>query len=1771
MAEEEVNERPTDQEKENEKENEKEKERDIFTRFFRPDPLQNLFDPFEEKKDITIKLYRSDVQIEPETFVIHDFYSFFTLDDLKLAIYREKGKLDEFAPRYQFLATPVGAEEPGARASFYKAIDYRWFPLGKSSSMNLLDPFKQARKAKVNELFVDENGTARTLGSVDRGKMLFEELFLMDPSKQITSFTLFLYKDIYAAINQVKPLSEKNFYGRVSMYFPGLSITETGSELSTEKKSILNQIYPFFKTKTEFLDELNTLLESGDTALNEITLTGVKLMRFGWFDEIEESKRKALDSQFFELKTNKERPFIRFLPAVGTAITKIQMKGLLPIPDIEDPRLLLQWKDEKNPTPDMNFIIMKLLLQPAFKTQAPIYATLRCLDDGTADLTVQPTKNANKLTPSSELKNLNGLVNRVVRDLPFFENSIDIADSILVAEIKLERDDPKILRDQITKRIEVFRSFFQEIPSLNAGTLATLRYKAVSQFVNEDRISRYLTQLLGYSDLDEDTISEEKLIEIAEHLSITKEMAAEKIKNWLRKRNDVQIAEVKVKNFKMVYNPGIDITIDAKPPFYYFTIYRADSLLHLRRIFTLLSMMFSLPMSRFKLSDKLKRGLKEKEQVAEKAEVVQEKEEEKEAAPFILGAPNAGTSQARGAAATNIDYALAFAEDEEEDEDENKEEGERQGEQGEQGEEQRQEEQRQEENEKQEESEKQMTTVPVANFFINQLKLADSRLFDYTKDNKDIKPYVKMCAANETRQPAVLNSRQYLRMKEEYSSDPVSFIEFPLEDGAEEPNLLEGEVYTVLRYGTDLNKQNFYLCCEYFCTQDNILVRKSDFLSEWDRSKPKKRKAKESCPFCGGKEMKTFPVINEGETVYVRQNAPKSTSKHRFIGFLKKTPHPDKYALPCCFISKQILFQSNPAFQGDKKEDPVETTIKKSYKDIRQDLHNKYITEVKLPLEVEDKDGPQVGLLPAALNEYFGKQKNTDIVQRVGIRQEIKGKSEGFLRLGVQNRIAYRANSLFAAISPFLDLDYSSQVTNLLKTVITEKVFINLNYGNLLLEFFNSSDPEPNQNELRLFGASIGVALEGDTTLYLSRALRSYTRFKDFLEETDQNLIQTKEYRQFAPIFAEPGLLTTRGIVFIVLDLQENGTLKIRCPPYGFNEEKMRGCDIGFLFHFRNFWEPIVYTKNIPKQGGFGEYHSSPILFQRAGKQKDTTRTIMYPSWPEIIKKRVEEFGTQCEGPSTAAYTSSLDGIDTASMFSLTRAIKILPIKPHGLVRDIYNHAVAILIDANDPTDKGLVAIPIADNGFARIDLKLYFNWDQYTPARADTIIKIYNSVLKSQLTAYSGYTVKFALRSQQSTKIFALQLENGIKIPAFPPEDEAILGGAGIEIPEAINENTVDWVMNTKLYKETDSARGPQKISQVDIEEVYQHLRLTFSSWLVSNAAGGTTREFINSIISNKPKNPMEPRLPYYEKRKRLEIILSPIILKWLDSSDEFPEPGPALLRKNCIVQSEGKCDGHCIWKGSADKCMIHVPKNPVLGKDDEKSSDGKRLLILRLIDELINFPIKRTEVLENKVLRLAHLKKAIELKSVDSKGKESITKVYPEDSYDWFDLLRLYWARKTTEVPRFFEELSTDKVPDRGEADTFKELPEDIAKLLGDTKLKLWTGPEGNEWDGIFGVLGLNKPADMGSTLNGRQLVAVASEARANVVQLNSQAAEQKYKVIVRSPTPAPNEYIIFVIDQGKPYLLINPSRGYRKLLQTNDLTAEFIQLINELNPNR
>jgi hypothetical protein len=75
-------------------------------------------------------------------------------------------------------------------------------------------------------------------------------------------------------------------------------------------------------------------------------------------------------------------------------------------------------------------------------------------------------------------------------------------------------------------------------------------------------------------------------------------------------------------------------------------------------------------------------------------------------------------------------------------------------------------------------------------------------------------------------------------------------------------------------------------------------------------------KAPKTCPFCEGR-----PVVNRrnpgfNETVLIRQEAPKTQGGiyHKYVGFLKKTPHPDGFHLPCCFIDNDIITEDDKYF-----------------------------------------------------------------------------------------------------------------------------------------------------------------------------------------------------------------------------------------------------------------------------------------------------------------------------------------------------------------------------------------------------------------------------------------------------------------------------------------------------------------------------------------------------------------------------------------------------------------------------------------------------------------------------------------------------------------------------------------------------------------------------------------------------------------------------------------------------------------------------------------
>ena len=124
-----------------------------------------------------------------------------------------------------------------------------------------------------------------------------------------------------------------------------------------------------------------------------------------------------------------------------------------------------------------------------------------------------------------------------------------------------------------------------------------------------------------------------------------------------------------------------------------------------------------------------------------------------------------------------------------------------------------------------------------------------------------------------------------------------------------------------------------------------------------------------------------------------------------------------------------------------------------------------------------------------------------------------------------------------------------------------------------------------------------------------------------------------KEYRQFANLLAQPGIITDRGIVFIVLEILPNKTLRVDCPPYGYTEA-MKNMDIGFLLHENDIWEPIFYTGLVQSVDPNEMARWSTLRFLRSKENS----ALLDRGWPTIVKQRVSEFMEKCKAPSTAPY-----------------------------------------------------------------------------------------------------------------------------------------------------------------------------------------------------------------------------------------------------------------------------------------------------------------------------------------------------------------------------------------------------------------------------------------------------------------------------------------------------------------------------------------------------
>lgn len=1604
-----------------------------------------LSDLYEKIPPVQCMIWRGGK--EYERISLGGVYPFDTIYTIKHMIYTALKNDPNFLPRFTFVGVPVGdqaysLDAPSVEQVRYLPIDYLWYPSGSNDASQTYQLFHPAYTAThPDDRFVKEDGMYASPNYEVMGRSTIEDVFLKKRDNQLPVFHVFTLRSLRTLIGG-SAISEEVWNGQFSPYFPDVPVN--GPYQAAKDDLEFGKKLQFIQTKRqEAMERLDLLLEE-NVPVPTIELTGIRNMLLTWKKPVKGFEGSA--SLFYRIPATEKRPYLRLIPAEGTAVTKLHVRGVIPIPTLEDPSVLDGWGKEVNPDPGYDFCSIKYVHRPSIGNTQPIYGTIHVLNDGTMNLLLQPPKKIRQLDPVIDFRHFRANVAQVFDGLSQPFDRFQLKECAIVFTVRPPTNAKKFTRARLLQRLPFFSSLFKEIAPLpDESPVISLRYKAVSQYATEDKIFTFITQWNTQQRIGE---REGTILDaVQEEFQFTRKEAIETVADYQRKQGIFTVQVPEDGEFMESFNPGIDLHIYSNAPLYHVHIHRIDSYETYRRLFTLLSLLFIDQDDYFDDSDE--RGQNAFSAVSEEVEeqlIEQEesrnwgKQEAKKGTaaqasmkefmtprmghtsstraylddPF--SEPEMAASAAASASVSAQPAAKAATAAATKSVDDQK-------------------------------------LVNPTSWFINKLKSIDKRLFDF-KTDKASNGYSRKCAAQADRQPAVLTKDQYDRMRAIYENDLVFWVVFPLND-TEEPVAPIGteETITIMRFGSDPDRVHYYFCPEYFCLNDEIMIRPKDFASTTDREG--NRKEKDSCPFCGGRLITNNEKPERGRTVMHRQKSEQSSTYHKFIDFMGKTTHPDGLALPCCFVKQSTLRIADKEFSHLrdvlKKEDldanaPImeEEEDQSVYQDLvfrasqsiqygvlLESIHKAYI--------LDSNKHPDPGIFataPRVFDEFFKQDSAKKIVDRVHIHLKLRPTAQGFLRLGTENT---PYESLLGAIAPIIYRNSIQEVKQKIKEVMVPRIFLNSHFGNLVLEFFNPSDasamPENRMELMQWSQDHLQIAMTGNNYHALLRIFNAFHRFIRFIDDPSKR----KDLRHIQPLLAEPGLFTLRGIQLVIMEEHGSDPVTIQCPIFGVSVDRNRKNDVAFLSRSMrsihgteqvySHYELYVHTSNKPAKGGEAEVHEPIVRWD-------------YPSrkfWPEIVQLRIDEYMTQCQSRYRSIYTAQ-DGVHPMAMIPLSKAVQTSSIRPEGVVKDSYNHVIGLTFQSKGGSSY-LVALPVVDDGVITISSSfsipnIYLDWADVKLAPVEDAVKYYRLVLDPLFFLYPGYRIQNVVRRKGLDMIVAIQLLNGLYVPVGPPKNMEAFDKLGLPM---VDVDEFEWEMDKKIATEKDCGSDPALLEQSsysDWEEGYQQFRLMVANWITSDVGGPVLRRNIQDII-------FRSELPEYERRKRLYLLLSSTLLSWFYADSEEWEKGvSSFLRKDCrMIDGPEACTGSCYWKQDEGKCLLHVHTTTSLS--DQKGArdvSTPELFTKRVIDELVRFPARRRQLMRGEI-------------SIVSKMVEPIHEgdqyIIPESSPTWTNLLRLDWMRQMPEEPKYHEEMTgqeEDKKMPEGEM-----VPE-LQALLGE-----------------------------------------------------------------------------------------------------------------------
>jgi hypothetical protein len=778
------------------------------------------------------------------------------------------------------------------------------------------------------------------------------------------------------------------------------------------------------------------------------------------------------------------------------------------------------------------------------------------------------------------------------------------------------------------------------------------------------------------------------------------------------------------------------------------------------------------------------------------------------------------------------------------------------------------------------------------NIFFNKMIDKDSKLFKIEEKN-GFSSYPRVCPTNVNLQPVILTQEDKDRIDRE---NPNSYGK-------------------ALKYGSDIDKQHYFVCPRYWCLKTNSSISEDDVKA--------------------GKCGKVLPPNSDGKPippgyyVYEFTDSKYHTDVNgnyipHYPGFKSSSKHPDGLCLPCCFAGvkdKNGNYIFDSALQKKRREQCANPETDKL---TEEEQKTNYILGVaRIPIIQK-----RFGFLPPSIELFFGIN-HEDVITPTNSAL-IKPNSNALLRYGVEKNtqksfVACLAD-LYADINDKSSTPTINEMLEIMKESITLDMFLKYNNGSLASTFQSKKKRMIDVDDIEkyndtFFYKSIDQNNEAQMD-FLEDTIIAFENFLNYLMDESSYI----DYTYLWDLVCTPNnKLFTNGLNLLILNIPNKDItddIEIICPtnPYA-NKLYDKRKETVIILKQENFFEPI-YLYKINEKGDTTIRKS----FYEVNAHDNIKRIL------NIVENNIGKCRPNSSMPNVYTFKHN-----------------ILPFTLFGLLKK-YNYVVVSQIINYQGKIIGLNVNKPDTSGFFYNENPNEFFVPCYPSSQLDDIPILYmenniwNDYVRTrdfltELNAVSNNEIlcKPAFKILEDGLIIGILTETNQFIQISPPQENIM--DDGIEPINHSNYLLADAVITTKKEQDTERINVTTNITLES--KFYNAFRNTIRT-LLNQYENKGIREKILEIIR-------EPTLNYKDKLFRIEYYVTEFSKK----SFSFAEIHPEILVEldeisTCTTNNKNK--SYCLLQDDSYKLII--PRYHLIS-----GADNKIVYYARIADELLRY----------------------------------------------------------------------------------------------------------------------------------------------------------------------------------------------------------------------